>query len=110
MRPYNAGSRTELADSKDEKLRPDRIVAQTWESNGYVDAALHLYDQTGDQDLLHRTSHSDRIDQFWVSSPLASGLVRYERACKPSGASDHDGVVICIDTDKVDTGNVWEYR
>jgi endonuclease/exonuclease/phosphatase family metal-dependent hydrolase len=110
MRPYNVGSRTRLADSRDGRLRPNRDVARTWEKNGYIDSALYLYEQTENEDLLQRTSHDDRIDQCWVSAPLAPALMSYERVEKPLEASDHSGIVIRLDTELVNTSNIWEYR
>ena len=109
MKPYNLAARTELPSSDDEPLRPIRTVTRLLAKNGYVDAALRLYDQTGDETLLERTAKDDRLDQFWVSSPLASALVSYQRLTEPAGASDHDGVVVQIDTERIDTAHNWGY-
>lgn len=110
MLPYNISSRTELTPPGDKELRPNRQVSWIIAKNGYVDAAWHLYTQTGDESLLERTATDDRIDQAWVSNPLAPALISYSRLDKPVEASNHDGIAIQIDTNLADTENLWNYR
>jgi exonuclease III len=111
MRPYNLASRTLLdQEAADGRPVPDRRVARTLRRNGYVDAAWHLYQRTGDEQLLARTATDDRIDQIWVSAPLAPALHGYRILDTPPGASDHHGLVVHLDTDLIDTGDPWTYR
>lgn len=110
MRPYNRSARTRLPSETGGPLVPDRRVTEMLSYSGYTDAAWHLYQQTGDASLLHKTATDDRIDQVWVSEPLADGVTDYRRLDTPSQASDHDGVAVTIDLDRVRTGDVWEYR
>ena len=51
-----------------------------------------------------------RIDQFWVSAPLAPAIVSYHTIDTPAEASDHKGVAFQLDTDKIDTSNVWRFH
>jgi exonuclease III len=111
MRPYNLASRTLLdRQQADGRPVPDRRVARTLWHNGYIDAAWHLYQQTGDAQLLRRTATDDRIDQVWVSAPLAPAVRDYRVLDSPPGASDHDGLVVHLDTDLIDTREPWTYR
>jgi hypothetical protein len=111
MRPYNLASRTLLDQQQaDGRPVPDRRVARTLRHNGYVDAAWHLYQRTGDAQLLRRTATDDRIDQIWVSAPLASAIHGYRVLDAPPGASDHDGLVLHLETDLIDTREPWTYR
>ncbi|MFE2426932.1 endonuclease/exonuclease/phosphatase family protein [Streptomyces sp. NPDC059373] len=111
MRPYNAGSRTVLTDpASDAPLQPDRRVAWKLHANGLRDAAWELYQRSGDENVLAPTGTDDRIDQLWVSSPLVPALVSYRRLTEPDKASDHDGLVVVIDTGLIDTTSPWTYR
>ena len=112
MRPYNVGSRCELppAAEPDAPLRPDRRVARILAHNGLVDVAAHLYRSSGDTALLARTGTDDRIDQAWVSRPLAGAVRTYRLLNSPGGASDHHGLAFEIDTDAIDTSNPWTYQ
>lgn len=111
MRPYNLGSRTLLTDPEQAAdPRPDRRVAWKLHANGFRDAAWELYQRTGDETLLHSTGTDDRIDQIWVSAPLVPALVSYRLLDAPSGASDHHGVAITLDTDLINTDHPWTYR
>jgi hypothetical protein len=80
--------------------------------SGFVDVAWHLYEQ-GDrknETLLTRTGTDDRIDQGWVSQPLAPAIVDYQVLDTPEGASDHKGFAFRLDLSKALTDNVWDYR
>jgi endonuclease/exonuclease/phosphatase family metal-dependent hydrolase len=115
MRPYNVGSRTLLPRGD---LVPgggperDRRVARKLVQNGYVDVAWHLYEKSKGKDkhLLGRTATDDRIDQAWVSGPLANAVSGYRLLDQPPGASDHHGLVFQIDTDQISREKLWEYR
>ncbi|MFJ4799160.1 endonuclease/exonuclease/phosphatase family protein [Kitasatospora purpeofusca] len=113
MRPYNRGARTILTDPALHQQTapvPDRRVAWKLAANGLIDTAWHLHQQTGDETLLHRTGSDDRIDQLWVSAPLASALVSYTLLDTPADASDHHGLAVVLDTDRIDTSRPWTYR
>jgi hypothetical protein len=110
MRPYNIAARSVLNDpSKDDDLEPYRQVAWAFQKSGYVDVADYLYEKTGDESLLQRTSRHDRIDQFWVTQALAPAIVSYRVLGAPLNASDHKGIVFQLDTDKVDTSITCSY-
>ncbi|MFD4659667.1 endonuclease/exonuclease/phosphatase family protein [Kitasatospora sp. NPDC058444] len=111
MRPYNRGSRTLLTNpALDEQPTPDRRVAWKLAANGLTDAAWHLHQQTGNTDLLRRTGNDDRIDQLWVSTPLAPAIDSYTLLDDPRGASDHHGLAVTLDTDRIDTTRPWTYQ
>ncbi|MFI9788509.1 endonuclease/exonuclease/phosphatase family protein [Kitasatospora sp. NPDC051984] len=111
MLPYNNGSRTLLADpAADQPATPDRRVAWKLAANKLVDAAWHLHQQTGDDTLLRRTGSDDRIDQLWVSAPLAPAITSYTLLDTPADASDHHGLAITLDTTQIDTTQPWTYR
>ncbi|WP_030889819.1 endonuclease/exonuclease/phosphatase family protein [Streptomyces sp. NRRL S-1868] len=113
MRPYNIGSRTLLPDgdfAPGQALEPDRRVTRKLAHNGLVDVAWHLFQQSGDEALLRPTATDDRIDQIWVSGPLADAVSDYQVLDTPAGASDHHGLVVRLDTDAIDTTNLWTYR
>jgi dienelactone hydrolase len=78
--------------------------------NGYVDVAARLYEKTGDESLLAPTATDDRIDQAYVSKPLADAITAYALLTTPPGASDHHGLVVGLDTDLIDTDRLWGYR
>jgi len=108
MRPYNLAART--VAGPDGHPVPDRRVAAILARSGYVDAAWALYQRTGQEELLARTGRDDRIDQIWVSAPLAPALTGYRILDTPAGASDHHGVLVELDLSKADTTNLWKYR
>ncbi|MEU4118940.1 endonuclease/exonuclease/phosphatase family protein [Kitasatospora sp. NPDC028055] len=113
MRPYNRGARTILTDPALRQQNapvPDRRVAWKLSANGLIDTAWHLYQQTADDTLLRRTGNDDRIDQLWVSAPLAPAVVSYTLLDTPDDASDHHGLAVVLDTDLIDTGQHWTYR
>ncbi|MFE6052858.1 endonuclease/exonuclease/phosphatase family protein [Kitasatospora sp. NPDC056446] len=113
MRPYNVGSRT-LLPSGDfvpgDALEPDRRVTRKLAHNGFIDVAWHLFEQTKDEVLLAPTGTDDRIDQAWVSGPLAGAVSNYHVLATPAEASDHHGLVFRIDTDAIDVTRPWAYR
>jgi endonuclease/exonuclease/phosphatase family metal-dependent hydrolase len=111
MRPYNAMSRTEFNDpGNDIAPKADRRMAQTLERAGYVDVAHYLHKKDSDDSLLQKTAGEYRIDQFWVSEPLASAIIKYWVVDSPATASDHKGIVFQLDTDLIDNTNPWSYR
>ncbi|WP_370066373.1 endonuclease/exonuclease/phosphatase family protein [Streptacidiphilus sp. MAP5-3] len=113
MRPYNLGSRTLLPEGDVDPgvdPVPDRRVARKLVQNGYVDVAWHLYEKTGDERLLASTGTDDRIDQAWVSGPLAGAVSGYRLLSEPKGASDHDGLAFELETSAIDTARPWAYR
>ncbi len=115
MRPYNLGSRTLLPDDDFDPVaapEPDRRVARKLAQNGYVDVAWHLFEKSQGKDtaLLAPTGTDDRIDQAWVSSPLAEAVSDYRLLDEPAGASDHHGLVFHIDTEAIDATRPWTYR
>ncbi len=113
MRPYNVGSRTLLPQNNltpGEGLEPDRRVARKLVQNGCVDVAWHLFEKTKDERLLAPTGTDDRIDQAWVTGPLADAVSDYRLLDRSPGASDHHGLVFTIDTDLISRDNLWEYR
>lgn len=109
-RPYNLSSRTVIDSGDDTKLVPNRVVARTFTRAGFVDAAEHLYQQKQDDALRKPTTDGgdDRIDQFWVSQAIAPAVESYEMTDKNPDATDHFGIVITLDTEKVDTKHMWE--
>ncbi|MEX2209384.1 MAG: hypothetical protein WD846_00575 [Patescibacteria group bacterium] len=110
MKPYNIAARTVHGDpTEEQELRPDRRIGWALEKADYVDVAYHLSEQTGDESLLQRTARSDRIDQFWVTKPLAPAITSYEVVDTPADASDHKGIVFGLDTEKVDSSVAMEY-
>lgn len=111
-KPYNLSART-IVDSADEvpisDLKADRQMARTFVRGGFVDAADYLYQATKKETLLQPTTHNDeRIDQFWVSRAIAPALEHYEMTDKNPEATDHHGIVVKIDTNKIDVDNIWE--
>ena len=110
MLPYNVAARTLLSDPAKPERVPDRRQAWKLEQAGFVDVAWHMHQQTKDDKYLVRTAGDDRIDQFWVSQPLADGIVNYWLVDNPADASDHKGIVFQLETEKVNTKNLWQYR
>ncbi|MEU5431113.1 hypothetical protein AB0H73_36670 [Streptomyces olivoreticuli] len=110
MRPYNRSARTRLPSESDGALVPDRRVTEMLAYSGFVDAAWRLYETTGDASLLRRTGADDRIDQLWVSEPLAGAVAEYRLLDKPEDASDHAGFMVRLDLSTAATDNPWEYR
>ncbi|MGI5526823.1 hypothetical protein ACQEVX_05150 [Streptomyces syringium] len=110
MRPYNRSARTRLPSESGGTVVPDRRVTEMLTYSGFVDAAWHLYKKTGDKELLRRTGSDDRIDQLWVTAPLAEAITEYRLLDDPADASDHAGLMVRLDLSKADTDNPWEYR
>jgi hypothetical protein len=113
MRPYNVGSRNLLPDGDIEPGQtpePDRRVARKLVQNGFVDVAWRLFEKTKDEALLAPTGTNDRIDQAWVSGPLADAVSGYRLLDKPAGASDHHGLLFTLDTEAIETDSPWAYR
>lgn len=111
MKPFNMSARTVLQDKRSDKpMQPDRRIGQKLEQAGFVDVAYHLYEKTKDEGLLARTATDDRIDQFWVSEPLAPAIAKYWVVDTPAEASDHKGVAFQLDTDKIVTSDTWGYH
>ncbi|CAJ61379.1 MULTISPECIES: endonuclease/exonuclease/phosphatase family protein [Frankia] len=108
MRPYNRAARTLVGP--DGTLQPDTRVAGMLERCGYQDAALEMFDRSGDETLLRPTGATDRIDQIWVTTPLAPAVIGYTVLDTPEGASDHHGVMVELDTDLIDASDLWDYR
>ncbi|MFJ1757252.1 endonuclease/exonuclease/phosphatase family protein [Kitasatospora sp. NPDC088134] len=110
QKPYNRGARTLLGDPETAgPPQADRRVAWKLRQNGLHDAARLVHERTGDASVLARTGTDDRIDQLWVSSPLAPAVVSYQLLDTPAGASDHHGLVVVLDTALVATDNPWTY-
>ncbi|MFJ7023589.1 hypothetical protein ACIQUW_35030, partial [Streptomyces sp. NPDC101117] len=95
--PYNRAARTRLPSESGGELVPDRRVTEMLVYSGYVDAAWHLYEQSGNKDLLGKTGADDRIDQLWVSEPLRDTIIDYQLLDTPAGASDHHGLLVRLD-------------
>lgn len=111
MRPFNVAMRTALTDpSQPSQLTPDRRVGWKLAQSGFVDVAYRLYERTKDMSYLARTASDDRIDQFWVSRPLAEAIIDYKLIDVPAEASDHKGIVFRLDTDKIDVTLAWDYH
>jgi hypothetical protein len=110
MRPYNVAARTLLSDPANSERTPDRRQAWKLEQAGFVDVAWHMYQKTKDEKYLARTASDDRIDQFWVSQPLAPAIVDYQVIDEPKDASDHKGIAFQLDTELIDTANIWDYH
>lgn len=112
MRPYNRSARTRLPSESGGELLPERRVTEMLTYSGYVDVAWHLYELSGrtDTSLLARTGTDDRIDQGWVSRPLAPALTDYRLVDAPVEASDHKGFTFTLDLSKAATDHVWEYQ
>jgi exonuclease III len=90
--------------------RTDRQIAEAITRRGFLDAALHQNDKTGDETLLARTASDDRTDQILVSAALADALLRYQLLDTPSAASDHHGVLAEFDTDLIKQDLMWAYQ
>ncbi|MFB7270729.1 endonuclease/exonuclease/phosphatase family protein [Streptomyces sp. NPDC056244] len=110
MRPYNIGARTVRPEPGSTDRQPDRQVTEKLEAHGYVDVAWHLSQKEQNPALLDPTGTDDRIDQVWVSAPVAPAVSGYRLLDSPAGASDHKGLVFTIDTDLIDTSNPWKHR
>jgi endonuclease/exonuclease/phosphatase family metal-dependent hydrolase len=104
MKPFNLSSRTLLTDpAVSGPPQPDRRSAWILAKSGYLDAAWHLYQQTGDQRLLRRTGNDDRIDRLHVTRPLGPCIVDYQVLDEPADASDHHGIAVTLDTSRIHT-------
>ncbi|MGW3313417.1 hypothetical protein ACWDG9_43410 [Streptomyces sp. NPDC001073] len=78
--------------------------------NDCLGAAWHLYQQSGDTGLLRPTVTDDRIDEAWVSAPLAPAVSGYRLLHSPDGASDRCGLIFRLETDAISTEVVLSYR
>lgn len=98
MGDWNINQRTVMTDpARNEPLVPDRRVAWTLERSGFCDVAAELHRGTRDDALLVRTGRHERVDQIWVSRPLAEVACGYRVIDhREDGASDHQGVVAAI--------------
>lgn len=108
MRPYNLASRTALTPPGG-AVKPDRRIGWALQKAGYVDVAYHMYEKTKDENFLQRTASDDRIDQFWVSQPMAAAINWYWTVDTPTEASDHKAVVFQLDTDRIDHNANFQY-
>ena len=108
LRPYNIAART-ILDAEGEGYVPDRRIGQKFMQAGFVDVAYHLYERTHDDKYLTRTAKDDRLDQFWVTEPLADAIVDYWLITSPEEASDHAGVAFTLDTEKIQSVEGWDY-
>ena len=82
---------------------PNRLPAQKMVQSDYIDCADYLYEKTGDSELTAETAQgSGRIDRFYVTYPMRDAVLEYRRLYDQA-VSDHAGMVITVDTDKVDT-------
>lgn len=110
--PYNVAMRTELSASDDQALKPDRRIGQKMERGGFVDVAQHMFEKTNDKKYLTPTAYHpiDRIDQFWVSKPLAKAIFDYKMLDTPEKASDHKGIAFQLDTDLIDSSSTWKFQ
>lgn len=110
MKPYNFAMRTMLDDpGEGESPTPDRRIGWKLAQAGFVDAAYYLYTKTDDRRFLDFTCTQDRIDQFWVTKPLANAIKDYWIVDAPEAASDHKGIVLQIDTELIDATTTWSY-
>lgn len=83
---------------------PNRLPAQKMIQADYVDVADYLFEKTGDQELIAETAQgSGRIDRFYVTYPMRNAVLGYKRLFDQS-VSDHAGIVLTVDTEKIDTG------
>lgn len=112
MKPYHFSMRTKLTDpSKHEPMSVDRRSAWKLEQGGFVDVAAYIYEKTKDKKYLEETAEGGmRIDQFWVSQPLAPAIVDYQIIDEPKPASDHKGIAFQLDTKLIDTSNAWKFH
>ncbi|MFC4512235.1 endonuclease/exonuclease/phosphatase family protein [Streptomyces ehimensis] len=108
MRPYNRGSRLVVTDPElPGPPEPDRSVAWRIAGKGFVDVAWHLYKESGDENLLTRTSSDERIDWVLVSDALVPCITDYGVI---DTGSDHRGIWVKLDLTKAVTSKVWSYR
>jgi endonuclease/exonuclease/phosphatase family metal-dependent hydrolase len=112
MMPYHYSMRTKLSEpGQNEPLATDRRVTGKYEQAALVDVAYHMFEKTGDKKYLEETATGGmRIDQFWVSQPLASAIVDYQIIDEPIDASDHKGIAFQLDTKLIDTSNIWKFH
>jgi hypothetical protein len=109
MRPYHYSSRTIISNDPNEPLKTDRRVGLTFQRAGFIDVAWHMYKKTGNDKYLSNTGPEDRVDQFWVTKPLANGIVDYWLINNPESATDHAGIGFILDTDLVGDIADWQY-
>lgn len=111
FRPYHFSSRGITPTSDDDKtFKADRRVGFTFEQAGFVDVAWHMYQKTKDEKYLQRTGREDRIDQFWVTRPLAPAIIDYWIIYEPAEASDHFGIAFILDTSLIESPENWAYH
>lgn len=80
----------------------NRLPAQKMIHADYVDCADYLFEKTGNPELIAETAQgSGRIDRFYVTYPMRDAIIEYKRLFD-SSVSDHAGIVLTIDTDKID--------
>jgi len=111
--PYNVQGRTMLSDpTKKETLLPDRRIGWKLERADMVDVAYYMFEKTQDKKFLETTANDppDRIDQFWVSRPLASAITNYWVVGEPKKASDHKGIAFQLDTALIGKPDNWHYH
>lgn len=110
-KPYNLSAMTVIDNHVDVDtpvLAPNRKVARTFRRGGFLDVAQYCYEQTQDKSLLAPTASTERIDQFWTSKALAPAIVDYKITQLHPQSTDHAGIVMKLDTDKVDASHLWE--
>jgi exonuclease III len=90
-------------DGDQTTIESDVSAARKMIQADYVDCADYLYDKTNNEALLAGTvGDSGRIDRLYVTYPMRNAVVEYRRLFDLS-VSDHAGIVIVVDTDKIDT-------
>ncbi|MGH3238800.1 MAG: hypothetical protein ACRDNL_00370 [Spirillospora sp.] len=97
--PYNRSSRCHRRSHPDEPWRGNTLVGQTLRDADLVDAAAHMAAHTEDTGLLAPTARHGgiRTDQIWVTDNMTDAVADYRRI--PTGqASDHDAILVTIDT------------
>lgn len=110
-RPYNWTARTLIESGEHleaEDMIADRRVAWTFKRANFVDSGQEMYKRTGDKTCIAPTvDDDDRIDQIWVSGALGPALTSYSMTTKNESATDHAGIVVQLDTEKIDTSQTW---
>jgi hypothetical protein len=123
-RAYNRGSRAVPTDPYQpfDTIEPNRLVTQAFLRKGLYDVAWELYEAGArkDAELMRRTTHDDRIEQAYVTAPLRPALEEYRVLDRhgqsafeqdaPGAASDHHGITLVIDTDRIDDSNLALWR
>ncbi|RCG20082.1 hypothetical protein DQ384_37620 [Sphaerisporangium album] len=107
--PYNRMNRCLPRSSPDEPWRANTIVGGKLAAGGMIDVAAYLADRRGDVSLRAATGLGGvRVDQFHVTPALKAAIVDYRRV-DVGEASDHWGVVMDLDTDRIDLSLVSTY-